>query len=51
MQLRSSLDLSSFSVRPVEDTGFGLHCNGRTYNEGDVIIEFVGEVITESTMQ
>jgi hypothetical protein len=51
MQLRSSLDLSSFSIRPVENTGFGLHCSGRTYNVGDVIIEFVGDVITESTLQ
>jgi len=49
MQLRSSLDLSTFLVKLVEGRGYGFHISGRSYNKGDIIIKYVGEVTDEST--
>jgi len=44
-QLRNDIDRSMFCIQYFKDRGYGLVCNGITFKPGDLIAEYVGEII------
>jgi hypothetical protein len=46
-KLRNNFDRSSLSIKAVKDIGYGLFTNGVSFKKGDLIMEYVGEVIDE----
>ena len=46
-KLRNNFDRSSLSIKAVKDIGYGLFTNGVSFKKGDLIMEYVGEVIDQ----